>query len=228
MKRPLPSRFSFLVLLAGLLAAGCAVVTVDVDVYKGPLANTEEIQGEQVISMAMGAKPLLVQLRDHLEVGTPPKSDTLGRSSSGRVDSRSEAEASLLKFRGELFYKAGHIRAGTDGQGHQFKNELAIRVNEILGLYENAGDPSVAATLMEAETLAKEYKTQHELLEPATNEEGLRQWKRLKQSAVTNAPAELVAGYEKYFAVNRNRLGGTSNWRSETYPMDLKIGRAHV
>lgn len=48
-------RTSFAILAAiSLLVTGCAVVTVDVDVYKGPLANTEEIQGEQVISMAMG------------------------------------------------------------------------------------------------------------------------------------------------------------------------------
>jgi hypothetical protein len=51
-----------------VLVAGCAVLTVDVDVYKGPLANTEQIQGEQAISLVMGAKPLLVQLRDQLEV----------------------------------------------------------------------------------------------------------------------------------------------------------------
>ena len=51
-----------------VLFAGCAVLTVDVDVYKGPLANHEDIQTEQMAAMAIGAKPLLVQLRDTLEV----------------------------------------------------------------------------------------------------------------------------------------------------------------
>src|ERR1044071_5369417 len=51
-----------------LAAAGCAVVQIDVDVYKGPLANHEQVQVEQVHAMAMGAKPLLIELRDRLEM----------------------------------------------------------------------------------------------------------------------------------------------------------------
>lgn len=42
--------------------AGCAVMTVDVDVYKGPFINHEDVQREQVAALAMGAKPLLREL----------------------------------------------------------------------------------------------------------------------------------------------------------------------
>ena len=58
---------TILVSVAALLA-GCAVLTVDVDVYKGPLANHEDIQTEQMAAMAIAAKPLLVELRDRLEL----------------------------------------------------------------------------------------------------------------------------------------------------------------
>jgi hypothetical protein len=47
--------------------AGCAVMTVDVDVYKGSLANHPDVQMEQTSVMAMGARPLLYQLRNALE-----------------------------------------------------------------------------------------------------------------------------------------------------------------
>jgi hypothetical protein len=53
----------------GLLAvaAGCAVLTVDIDVYKGPLANHVDVQTEQAAITALAAKPLLSKLRYQLE-----------------------------------------------------------------------------------------------------------------------------------------------------------------
>jgi len=42
--------------------AGCAVLRVDVDVYKGPLANHEEVQMEQLAVMAVGAEALVKSL----------------------------------------------------------------------------------------------------------------------------------------------------------------------
>ena len=50
-----------------LALASCAVLTVDVDVYKGALTNHPDVQIEQMAVMAIGAKPLLVELRDLLE-----------------------------------------------------------------------------------------------------------------------------------------------------------------
>lgn len=38
-----------------LALSACAVLNVDVDVYKGPLANHEEVQSEQMAAMATGA-----------------------------------------------------------------------------------------------------------------------------------------------------------------------------
>ena len=63
------ARLSFALLgvlaFAGMVS-GCAVLRVDVDVYKGPLANHEEVQLQQMATMAVGAKPLLIELRDTL------------------------------------------------------------------------------------------------------------------------------------------------------------------
>jgi len=55
-------------LAAGALLglAGCAVMQIDVDVYKGPLANHEDVQTQQFAAMAIGAKPLLDQLWGNL------------------------------------------------------------------------------------------------------------------------------------------------------------------
>ncbi|MCC6783951.1 MAG: hypothetical protein IT457_13995, partial [Planctomycetes bacterium] len=41
----------------GLLGASCSVLRIDVDVYKGPIANEEQIQLQELIALAMGAKP---------------------------------------------------------------------------------------------------------------------------------------------------------------------------
>ena len=46
---------------------GCSVLRIDVDVYKGPLANHQDVQVEQLVAMAVGAQPLLIQLRDSIE-----------------------------------------------------------------------------------------------------------------------------------------------------------------
>lgn len=53
--------------LLGLVLAGCAVLNVEVDVYKGPLANHRDIQLEQVAAMAVAARPLLLDLSYQLE-----------------------------------------------------------------------------------------------------------------------------------------------------------------
>ena len=55
------------IVLLGNLLVGCAVLTVDVDVYKGTLVNEEQVQLHQLVALATAAKPMLVQLRDKLE-----------------------------------------------------------------------------------------------------------------------------------------------------------------
>ncbi|MCH7936671.1 MAG: hypothetical protein IH994_06225 [Proteobacteria bacterium] len=62
-----PRCWGLLGVLAGAsVLAGCAVLTVDVDVYKGPLANDHDVQIEQMAVMAVGAERLLSQLDRNL------------------------------------------------------------------------------------------------------------------------------------------------------------------
>jgi hypothetical protein len=203
-----------------VFCAGCAVMTVDVDVYKGPLANTEEIQGEQVISLAMGAKPLLVQLRDHLEV-TPriePRRSSKGGYTAAS-SARSDLNAALKKLRSSPFYEAAYMApAKNDHDGHQFENELAIRVNEILGLYEDQADPVVDATLREARTLINQYRAAFDLLEPETNRDWLQKWNGWKVNRRKDADPRLIAAYDKFFSVTRRGTNDTK-WRSNTEVM---------
>ena len=66
-----------LALALGTGLVGCAVLTVDVDVYKGSLVNEEHVQLHQLAALATAAKPMLVGLRNTLEwpyvKGMPPK-----------------------------------------------------------------------------------------------------------------------------------------------------------
>lgn len=47
-----------------LALVACSSLTIDVDVYKGSLANHQDVQMQQLAAMAVGAKPLLEQLED--------------------------------------------------------------------------------------------------------------------------------------------------------------------
>ncbi len=66
MSAPRQCRWAALVCTSLILTA-CAVMRIDVDVYKGPLANEEHVQVHQFAAMAVGARPLLTQLRDSLQ-----------------------------------------------------------------------------------------------------------------------------------------------------------------
>lgn len=52
--------------IAIVALTGCAALQVDVDVYKGPLVNTDETQQTQLASMAMSARPLVLTMRNLL------------------------------------------------------------------------------------------------------------------------------------------------------------------
>ena len=96
---------------------GCGVLTVDVDVYKGPLANHKYIQREQLAGMAMGAKPLLIQLRDMIEWPTKNKRENM--QSSENPDYNTWLMCS-----------------------NEFNNEKAKQLNEILYLYAERKKPA--------------------------------------------------------------------------------------
>jgi hypothetical protein len=102
------------------LAASCAVLTVDVDVYKGPMANETDVQAQQLTAMAVAAQPLLIHLRDQLEDG---------HRKSNKIHELSE------EVRAKRYL--------SDPQ--QLKSPDARIVNAVLGLYLDQVDEEIAA-----------------------------------------------------------------------------------
>lgn len=103
-----------LVLAVALVQGGCAVLTVDVDMYKGPLANEETVIAEQIKAEIIGAKSLLFTLRNKLE--------------------ESNGDNPYLKKYEFMPIPTDHHEQKT----MWLKNPDAIRVNAILGLYEDS------------------------------------------------------------------------------------------
>jgi len=152
---------------AAILFVGCAVLTVDVDVYKGPLANHKDVQVEQMAAMVIGAKPLLVELRDALEAKGPK-----GNLQRDAADFRKEANE-------ECWYKSKYIGPAPDETRSRFTNQNANRVNEILSLYEDRGDEQYSIFVGRARQAFKDYKTAYEILGPESMEADKQLWKKI-------------------------------------------------
>ena len=104
-------RISAVLVIAGLLS-GCAALTVSVDVYKGPLANHEHVLTEQTAVMAIGAKPLLKQLRcELLRSGPEGNADAAGDQKGNRVQWDSDCGVDLKKVPWERKEQAKRVEA---------------------------------------------------------------------------------------------------------------------
>src|ERR1041384_8326713 len=135
----IPPIFVVFSLLATALS-GCAVLTIDVDVYKGPLANQEKIQVQQISSMAMAAKPLLIQLRNNLE-----------------YTSRWDKER-FQTARQEGWYRDGFVPPDQKGYS-RFTKPQAIRVNAILKLYEDLSLEDLESLVRQVRNAIFQYQT---------------------------------------------------------------------
>ncbi len=136
---PAVSRIRCLLLAACLVGlAGCATIHLDVDVYKGPLANHEQVQTEQMAVMAVAAKPLLVRLREILEKNADDGFSTydFGPYGNGYIDD------------------------------YQFRDPDAAGVNDILSLYEDRTDTPLAKWTLAAQKAAWAYQNAHSRLDP--------------------------------------------------------------
>ena len=125
----------------GLVAAlaGCSVATIDVDVYKGPLADHEDIQVQQMASLAIAAKPPLIRLRDDLELSylRERKKD---KETSGWY--RRKVPTGRLKalegLRQNSRYREGYVCNPLDAPF--FASREAHFVNAVLYLYDNKNE----------------------------------------------------------------------------------------
>ena len=208
---------------AAVLFVGCAVLTVDVDVYKGPLANHKDVQVEQMAAMAIGAKPLLVELRDALEAKGPK-----GNLQRSAADFREKANE-------ECWYKSKYIGPAPDGTKSRFINQNADRVNEILSLYEDRGDEQYSLFVGRARQALKDYKMAYRIFRPEKMKDDVRIWKKIgpkkgsfkeeakrligceDQENVNKLAAEIKTlrdNYEKFYTEKyRNAEGLFESWK---------------
>jgi hypothetical protein len=121
---------------------GCATTRVDVDVYKGPLANHEDVQVQQLAVMANAAKPLLIYLLEYLEQRVNP---------SFCVDQSDP-----------------HPLAGLLGK---LKDEQAQRVFDVLTLYVDLYPTALAALAREGEDCLKKYREAYRILRVPEDDE---------------------------------------------------------
>ncbi len=151
-----------LMMLVGF--AGCAALTIDVDVYKGPLANHEDVQIQQITVMAVGAKPLLVQLRDKLELTRNGK--------FGHLDDDNQLD---------IDYKSGFMNP----RRYPFRNIQARRVNNILSLYEDRESDEMKVLLQEVRTTLDNYHRALKILLPKNKEQMKDDWERYEKAFAT-------------------------------------------
>ncbi|HYC76790.1 MAG TPA: hypothetical protein VEI02_04090 [Planctomycetota bacterium] len=144
---------------------GCAVLVVDVDVYKGPLSNEDDVQLEQLAVLAVGAKPLLIQLRDALEA----------------------AEYDYV-FRTRPWYQAEYIKPPLNPTAIDFfRSTPAQRVNSILGLYHDRPSGAYAAVVADAVAAFREYESLRSVVD--FNDDDVRseaEWRAFYRRSLTD------------------------------------------
>jgi len=200
--------------VVALALAGCAVITVDVDVYKGPLANSRDTQEDQVISLAMGAKPLLVQLRDHLEVARSPFVTRGWDGVRGQFALiHSDRVNRLAELRTNTWYRASYI----DLTSNPLRSELAIQVNEILGLYENRTDSRLATLFREAQIALANYAKAEAVFNPSTLRADLEFWSSLTNKFRPGVATNTVEAWLHLLVPQREAVESrTEFWRDES------------
>lgn len=107
--------------VALLLLGACSALHVDVDVYKGPLANHEDTQLQQYAALAIAAKPIIVALRDEQILALKGKT---GFENEYALDSQ------CLANNAKIYGQDGYLPCF-------FQLDVAYFLNEILALYED-------------------------------------------------------------------------------------------
>lgn len=163
---------SLLVLALILAGSSCAVTRIDVDVYKGPLANVETVQAEQFAVMAIAAKPLLIRLRDTLE--WPP-----------REPKPPDYQADYPK---PPDYQADYMPA------YEFANKQAGRVNAALSLYHDTTLRGLWSYSYEVQPALRNYGVAYSKLKLARSS----LWERVAAGMRSDVPATFKQKYQLY------------------------------
>ncbi len=186
--RPMMMAVKAAALIAMASLAGCAVLTIDVDVYKGPLADEETVQVQRLAAMAMGAKPLLVDLRWELEKSSLRKhpGDTLNIRRLGGAEFKSVESGATYAATDYIPEGVYDVCEVTDLR--LFNDSQARRVNEVLSLYEDAIPPSLAPLFVSGRAAIRDIEHAAAILQPDTRtlESDRALWDRLRRAMVSD------------------------------------------
>lgn len=190
-------------LYAGLLVAGvavalpgCAVMRIDVDVYKGPLAEEEDVQVHNLASTATAAKPLLTQLRDKLQ--WPDDRRRICALGNSWYESRFFSKPRPF----ECDDKDIPFAPRNEQAARRFApwNEQAARVNAVLSLYEDRTNVGLGIFIKKGKAAFLRLQRAQAVLNPRAAEDE-KSWQIIEQGFVNqleSADAEFEAIKKKY------------------------------
>lgn len=130
-------------LAVALSLCACSALQIDVDVYKGPLANHEDVQLQQFAALAVSARPIIVALRN------AAIKDEIYVVKDGEpvVNGIALPPGSIKCDKGSKFSVAGDLNTYLDCK---FKLDVANFLNQILKDYED--DFNVIGTFSASKT----------------------------------------------------------------------------
>ncbi len=182
-------------------ATGCANVEIDVDVYKGALANHQDMQVQQIGAMAIAARPLLVSLRDELAMADiQRKLDTAfgdPRRNEWRKDARDYFEKTCP------WKDNSWVREFERRECDSLVDDRAERVNAIVNLYEPRG--------LEFEGLAKlTLAARNSIIDIAQRESTRRKWNEAHakewREAYSSPNDRLKTAFERFIGIRDANL----------------------
>ena|GEM_PF-5592767 len=175
---------------------GCAALRLDVDVYKGALSDNEKIQTERLAVMAVGLRPLLVDLRDDLE--------NRGREIRWEKGLKpSPVSGSLLDYwfdRSKDYYIEDFIHYRTDSSSYVSWRTLidpqAVRVNAVLSLYKDIPPTQVTFYIERIRTQSMKCKEHIKTLEKIK-----RDWEKPLNNLSNKLDAETIEAAKRLFGI---------------------------
>ena len=163
---------------------GCAVLRIDVDVYKGPLANEEAVQMEQFAAMAIGAKPLLIALRDHLQWSDDDIRECARAKPGYRTSFFDKPPRATLKDPNAAASDPDNCQVTDSGSW----TEPAGRVNAVLSLYDDKKLRGLEPYIEAGEAAIERYRDATAVFrDKAANREA---WRRIQRGLVSTTASD--------------------------------------
>ena len=121
-----------------LALTGCAVAQIDVDVYKGPLSNHEDVQLKQLEAMVVAARPLLEQLKVKVKGDAPTvkRIDAILTLYRDLADPELKPFTTLLDVQSQRYGEAVERLISTKNEAGEIWPQ--IKYGMVLDVYEEA------------------------------------------------------------------------------------------